>query len=174
VSYYARNLPHWQPEGAPLFVTWRLFGSLPRTGRDYSTFTAYETQLDAAGFGPTWLSDDRIAQVVVDALAFRQTELKLYELMAWVIMPNHVHIVVDSSAPVAKITKAIKNFTAKRANEILDRTGQPFWQYESYDHWVRDRYELPKVIGYVESNPVKAGFVDRVENWRWSSAYGMD
>lgn len=157
-----------------MFVTWRLFGSLPKTGREaYSTFAAYESKLDEAGFGPIWLSDDRVARAVADALAFGESELKLYELMAWVIMPNHVHIVVQPSVPLAKITKSVKNFTAKRANEILDRTGQPFWQYESYDHWVRNRYELPKVIGYVERNPVKAGFVDQVEAWRWSSVYGI-
>jgi len=113
-----------------------------------------------------WLWDDRVAQVVADALIYGQEELRLYELLAWVVMPNHVHILIQSAVPLARITRCIKGFSAKRANEILGRTGQPFWQFESYDHWVRDRYELEKVIGYIEGNPVKAGLID----WRWSSA----
>jgi putative transposase len=175
VSYYVRNLPHWHPEGAPLFVTWRLFGSLPRTSREaliIRNFKSYEAHLDAASYGPVWLNDDRIANLMADALVFAERKLRLYELIAWVIMPNHVHIVVQPQVDLAKITKTLKGFTGKRANEILNRS-EPFWQEESYDHWVRDRDELPKVIGYVESNPVKAGFVDQVYDWRWSSAYGI-
>ena len=155
VSYYVRKLPHWHPEATALFVTWRLFGSVPRTGRE------------ACSTGPRWLWDDRVAQVVVDALIYGQTELGLYELLAWVVMPNHVHILIQPAVPLPRITQSIKGYSAKLANEILGRTGQPFWKEESYDHWVRDRYELEKVIGYIERNPVKAGLVD----WRWSSVH---
>ena len=173
MSYYVRNLPHWHPDGVPLFVTWRLFGSLPRivlareTGQE-TYFTRYDRELDAAKLGPVWLSDDRVAQIVADALEYGQRELRLYNLDAWVIMPNHVHIVILPAAPLARITKAIKGFTAKQANITLGRAG-PFWQYESYDSWIRDRYHLSSVVRYVELNPVKAGFVDRAEDWRWSS-----
>ncbi len=147
-----------------------------RTGRETgatSDFAAYETDLDAAKFGPTWLTDDRIAQVVADALAFGHWELRQYSLDAWVIMPNHVHVVMLLFAPLAKITKTLKGFTGKRANQILERRG-PFWQDESYDHWIRDRYHLSSAVKYVEWNPVQAGFVDRAENWRWSSAWVSD
>jgi hypothetical protein len=126
VSYYVRNLPHWQPDGVPLFVTWRLFGSLPRivvaretfgtdpqTGGQEAYFTRYDRELDAAKFGPVWLSHDRVAQVVADALVHGERELGYYKLDAWVIMPNHVHIVILPTEPLAKITKAIKGFTAK-------------------------------------------------------------
>jgi REP element-mobilizing transposase RayT len=155
-----------------LFVTWRLFGSLPRTDRETCStpdFASYEAGLDAAGFGPVWLRDDRIACIVADAFVYGERKLGLYELVAWVVMPNHVHIVVLPSAPVAKITKALKGFTGKQANKILKRSG-PFWQDESYDQWIRDRYHLSSAVRYVELNPVKAGFVDRAEEWRWSSA----
>ena len=54
---------------------------------------------------------------------------------------------------------------------ILGRTGQPFWQDESYDRWVRGPSELEKIVRYIERNPVSAGLVDSIENWRWSSAY---
>ena len=54
--------------------------------------------------------------------------------------------------------------------ECLDVEGQPFWQHESFDRWIRDRYELEKAIRYVERNPVHAGLVQREEDWEWSSA----
>ena len=66
---------------------------------------------------------------------------------------------------------SIKNYSARQANAILGRTGQPFWQDESYDHWVRSPEELEKIVRYIEKNPVAAGLVDRVEDWRWSSAF---
>jgi putative DNA methylase len=56
---------------------------------------------------------------------------------------------------------------------IMGRTGSPFWQDESYDHWVRGPEELAKIVRYIEENPVAAGLVSRGENWRWSSAFGM-
>ena len=174
MSFYTRHLPHWHPEGAPLFITWRLHGSLPahlavpRSGRD---FVHFDDQLDRAEYGPHWLTDTRIAQSVVDALRFGATDLKLYELRAWVIMSNHVHILVFPNASLPRITKSIKNFTARQANAILDRSNQPFWQNESYDHWVRNRNELEKIVRYIERNPVKAGLTPAVEDFRWSSAF---
>ena len=46
----------------------------------------------------------------------------------------------------------------------MARTGQPFWQNESYDHWVRVRDELDKIVGYVEENPVAAGLIEGAES----------
>ena len=64
----------------------------------------------------------------------------------------------------------MKWFTARKANQILRRTGQPFWQDESYDHWVRNRQERTKIINYIEMNPSKARLVKCPEDWPWSSA----
>lgn len=85
-------------------------------------------------------------------------------------MPNHVHLLVHPIKPVSQITQAIKSTSARTANELLGRAGHPFWQIESYDHWVRNRDERHRIIRYIERNPVKAGLVDRVEDWPWSSA----
>ena len=63
----------------------------------------------------------------------------------------------------------MKGYTAREANKILGRTGQPFWQKESYDHWVRDSAELQRIRRYIERNPVKGGLVSRVEDYPWSS-----
>src|SRR5450759_971094 len=58
------------------------------------------------------------------------------------------------------------------ANRILRRTGQ-FWQHESYDHWARDLRQSERIIAYIEENPVSAGVVQRPEDYRWSSAFGL-
>ncbi len=86
-------------------------------------------------------------------------------------MVNHVHVLIEPEAKLARITKAIKNYSARQANIILGRTGQPFWQDESYDHWVRSREEFEKIVRYIEHNPVAAGIVEKADDWRWSSAF---
>jgi REP element-mobilizing transposase RayT len=86
-------------------------------------------------------------------------------------MANHVHTVILPILPLAEILQALKGATARDANKILNRTGQPFWAIESYDHWIRSVEELNRVIRYVERNPVKAGLVESIEQWQWSSAW---
>jgi putative transposase len=130
-----------------------------------------DRRLDRAEFGPRWLSDDRIAREIIDAFHSGQHQLGFYELYAFVIMANHVHLLLQPRVPLARITKSLKGYTARRANIILHRTGAPFWQYESFDHWVRNEPELQKILNYIEYNPVAAGFVGKPEEWRWSSAY---
>lgn len=172
MTFYRRHLPHWQPEGSSaLFITWRLYGSLPKTVIAEGGFAAWDRHLDQATSGPLWLSDPRVAQCVVDTLHYGERELKLYELHAWILMANHVHILIHPESELARITKAIKNYSARQANTILERTGQPFWQDESFDHWVRGPRELEKIVRYIERNPVTAGLVSSPEQWRWSSAY---
>ncbi len=85
-------------------------------------------------------------------------------------MPNHVHVVFEPNVPLRSIMCWLKGRTARAANRILGRTGTPFWQDESYDHWIRSGKELEEVIGYVECNPVHAGLVKAEEEWPWSSA----
>jgi REP element-mobilizing transposase RayT len=87
-------------------------------------------------------------------------------------MPNHVHILINPKTSLPRLTKAVKNYSARQANALLERTGEPFWQDESYDHWVRDHKELEKIIQYLEANPQRAGLVKRPEDWPWSSASG--
>jgi putative transposase len=175
VNFYRRRLPHWHPDGKPIFLTWRLHGSLPAnvdnvTSSAGEQFVALDRQLDRATRGPLWLKRPDIAQCVADTFFLAANKWKLHNLIAWVIMANHVHMVLDPHKPLAGITRAIKNTSARRANSLLGRTGLPFWQSESYDHWVRDAHELRKIIHYIEWNPVKAGLVASVDQWPWSSA----
>jgi hypothetical protein len=68
------------------------------------------------------------------------------------------------------IMRWLKGRAGRVANQILRRTGTPFWQDESFGHWVRSAEELQDLIEYVENNPVKAGLVEAKEQWQWSSA----
>jgi putative transposase len=171
VSYYKRSLPHWHPAGARLFLTWCLHGCFQQRSAG-EAFHERDLDLDMARSGSVWLRNPAVAQCVVDTLQFGQQILRMYELHAYVIMPNHVHAVLLPLVSPAKLTKSVKWYSARRANEVLGRTGQPFWQAETYDRWVRDDGELARIIRYVERNPVRAGLVDRIEDWPWSSAAG--
>lgn len=127
--------------------------------------------LDHAGFGPTWLVREEIAQLVLDSLQYAEQSLHFYDLHAWVIMSNHVHLLVSPKVEPARFLQSVKGYTAREANRILQRTGEPFWQSESFDHWIRDEQEFKRVQNYVEQNPVRAGLVAQPEQYRWSSAY---
>ena len=118
-----------------------------------------------------WLARADIAETVVDTLLYGADELGQYDLHAWVIMANHVHMLITPHEEVSKIMSRIKGRTAKAANEILNRTGQPFWRREYFDRWMRTSAELRKTAEYIEMNPVKAGIVESPEDYPWSSAH---
>jgi REP element-mobilizing transposase RayT len=168
-----RHLPHWTPEDADVFITWRLAGQLPaRAG----VLTGDERRSPVPlrhdeSFGPVWLQDSRVASVVANALLHGERVRKDYQLKAWVIMPNHVHMIIQPHRELAVIMHWLKGRTARVANRILNRPGMAFWQDECFDHWVRAE-EFSYLIDYVENNPVKAGLVRRKDQWPWSSACG--
>ncbi len=179
MSFYKRRLPHWLPEEKAIFFTWRLYGSLPPQRFSNSELSAgerfkeTEKVLDRLRSGPLWLKHPLIAQLVVGAILRGHSELRHYNLHSYSVMPNHVHLLLTPALQVRKITRALKGATARKANEILQRTGLPFWQDESFDHWVRDEGEFRRLTHYIERNPVKAGLVRTPEEWPWSSASRM-
>ncbi|MCS6952447.1 MAG: transposase [Bryobacterales bacterium] len=126
--------------------------------------------LDDARTGPRHLARSEIAALVVDALIEAQDRWQQFALHAFVVMPNHVHILVTPKAPLAKLLGHLKGGTARRANQLLGLTGRPFWQEESYDHWVRDQEEFERIRAYIEMNPVRAGLAGAPEDYPWSSA----
>lgn len=175
--FHRRRLPHYYALGQPAFLTWRLHGSLPRH-RPFPTgvtagqaFLALDRLLDHASTGPAFLRHPEIASVVADAIHYREQPLRHYELHTWVIMPNHVHMLVTPFIPISKLMQSLKSYTATQANRILGRSGHPFWQAESYDRLVRDQQELQRVAGYIEMNPVTAGLAARPEVFAWPSAH---
>jgi type I restriction enzyme R subunit/putative DNA methylase len=85
-------------------------------------------------------------------------------------MPNHVHVLLLPQVPPTRLLQSLKGATDREANRLLNKTGQPFWQRESYDHWVRSEEEWNRIAAYIEHNPVKAGLAQRAEDYPWSSS----
>jgi REP element-mobilizing transposase RayT len=173
---YKRRLPHLHPEGCHLFLTWRLWGSLPvrmPSPGDQTpgqAFAAIDRATDRLTSGPLWLRDHRIADLVSRSILIGASERRFYDLCAWVVMPNHVHLLILPLVPVPSLMRWLKGSTARSANRILDRTGQRFWQDESFDHYLRGSHQLERTAAYIERNPVSAGLVCAAERWPWSSA----
>ncbi len=179
MTYYERNLPHWHPPGKMIFVTWRLHGSLPREvlvslkkteTRSNLRFARAERYLDNASSGPLWLSEARVAEAVTNCIRHGAEVLAFYRLISFVVMPNHVHLLLDPRTAMKRITGGIKSVSSREANRILGREGQQFWQAESFDHWVRNGAEAEKIRLYIEQNPVRAGLTPFATSWPWSSA----
>jgi putative DNA methylase len=174
------RLPHVYPEGHWIFLTWHLHGAIhpsqfPPPGKLLSgeAFVLMDRKLDTDSTGPRFLLQDEISSLIAASLLFGE-QLGRYELASFVIMPNHVHALLLPKMNVSELMKSLKGYTAREANRLLSRTGTPFWQKESYDHWVRDQAEWRRIKWYIENNPVKAGLVSRPEDYRWSSASNVD
>ena len=163
------TLPHWDLDEGLYFVTFRLADSLPASffGRFASTNKKdphyrreVELALDRAR-GECYLRDPRVAEVIVDSLEY--LDGKAFALIAWCIMPNHVHIIfrLQPGYKLAELMHSLKTYTARHANKILERRG-PFWQPEYFDRLIR-RGKFHKTVDYVLNNPEKAGLKD----WPW-------
>ena len=116
-----------------------------------------------------YLRQPEIARIVVASI-YKGVDLGHYELGAYVVMANHVHLLIRPRIAPDRLLKSLKGATAREANRVLGRTGEPFWQKESYDHWVRSASEFQNIRTYIEANPVKAGLVRNPRDYSWSSA----
>jgi REP element-mobilizing transposase RayT len=85
-------------------------------------------------------------------------------------MANHVYVLLAPMRTLSQITHAVKGATARGANKLLGRSGNRFWQDESFDRWIRNPSEWNRVRVYIEHNPVRAGLVKNPKAWPWSSA----
>jgi len=106
----------------------------------------------------------------MNAIYCGEKKLDFYALHAFVIMPNHVHLLVAPHVSVSRLMNGLKGVTAREANSILSNKGQRFWQDESFDHWIRSSAEFDRIRAYIERNPVSAGLITKPEEWLWSSA----
>ncbi len=205
-TIYKNRLPHIAPFGATFFVTFRLKDSLPqhiikelKTKMDNAIeklkkekppnykveitkqrklfFKSYDHQLDHKPFGSCFLKLDPIANIIKEKL--HELDGEKYELLAYCIMPNHVHLLFDTSIQLVdednfylneipenyvqlhQIMKKIKGGTAVAINRHLSRNGA-FWQKDSYDHYIRNNNEFDNILNYILQNPVKAGLS---KNW---------
>lgn len=198
---YRRNLPHIQPPDGTFFVTFMLKGAITKDKRTmirekhelalanarrmYPEADVYKREagkihmeyikeydhlLENGLRGVRWLEIPEIASLVEGSLKY--LDGNEWRLIAWCIMPNHVHVVVDETRiPLFRILQRMKIFTAIRANRILGRTGKAFWQDESFDHLVRDEWSLIEKIRYTVFNPVKAGICKEWQGWQWSGIH---
>jgi REP element-mobilizing transposase RayT len=170
-----RRLPHIYAIGQPLFVSFRPYGSLP-VGREFpresmtsgQAFVAMDQLLDTARFGPIHLQQPRVAGLVRSSI--QHCARADCDVHAWVIMPNHVHLLLTPHRDVSSLLCSLKGYSARQANELLGRKGQPFWQDESYDHLVRNGEEFRRIGKYIVDNPVKAGLAASIDEFPWSSA----
>ena len=123
-----------------------------------------------SGYGACYLRDERIAQLVQDALKY--FDGKYYRLIAWCIMPNHVHVLIQmKDVSLSKIIHSWKSYTAKEANKLLGRKGQ-FWAPDYFDRYIRDEKHYHATVNYILYNPVKAKLVSKPEDWPWSGYCG--
>ena len=178
MRHYQRRLPHWDSVDQPLFVTFRLYGSLPThrvfppdsLARSGKAFVAMDRLLDRGASGPLYLRRAELAGMVVAALHDGERRFHRYQLHAYVVMPNHVHLLVTPQVVARRWLAPLKGFTAYRANELLSSHGQAFWQDESHDHLVRSAAQFDRIRSYIEENPVHAGLVCQAHQHPWSSA----
>jgi REP element-mobilizing transposase RayT len=183
-------LPHWEAEHAVYFVTFRLADSLPqelitqiRQEREIlEKSRKANTDVDADrirlsklralirkaelclddGLGHCYMRDSHIAKIVADTI--RHFHGQRYQLKAWCVMPNHVHVIFSplGEHTLDAILHAWKSYSAHEANKLLARTGH-FWQREYFDHIIRHEASLQKIRRYVQKNPQEAGLND----WPW-------
>ena len=195
--YYRRNLPHIQPPGELFFVTWTLKGAIPKEKRreiqsqhqiaiknikdkeeldktNRIFFKKYDEILHHEQSGNHYLKNKRLAKIVADALHYWDN--KRMELIAYCIMSNHVHLVLrmfykdvnDKILYLRDVLSSIKRYTSRQCNKVIGKTGNHFWQDESYDRHIRDDAELERIIQYVLNNPVKANLCKSWEDWEFS------
>jgi REP element-mobilizing transposase RayT len=142
---YRRRLPHFQKSDAVLFVTFctgaRL--SLPEGARDLIAEHCHREHRRRA------------------------------TLHAFVVMPDHVHLLLSPlrnddgwPVPLVDILQCLKGATAHRINTLLHRSG-PVWEEESFDYVLRSDESLKEKCEYIRQNPVRAGLVQKPEDYRW-------
>ncbi|HLX60022.1 MAG TPA: transposase [Planctomycetota bacterium] len=181
VTMYERNLPHWRQDGVTYFVTFRLCDSLPQSKLDelesyrnewmknrplpFSKAQKEELALEVMrrieawldqGMGSCLMRDTRVAKIVSDA--FHHFDNARYELGCYVIMPNHVHLIVKPTQcdfSLEKILQSIKVHSALEINRLNGTSGK-IWQDESFDRIVRDEEHLYRIVQYIGANPTKA------------------
>ena len=180
LGWHSRGyLPHLDAAGLTQSVTFRLADSLPgaqaeigselaRLGSDAKRRALAEAWLDR-GYGSCALRESDLAALVENALLCFDGQR--CRLLAWVVMLNHVHVLVGvfPNWPLRSLVKSWKSYTARAINDRLGRRGT-LWQTDYFDRFIRDDAHLRSEIEYIEDNPVKAGLVACAADWPWSSA----
>jgi putative transposase len=187
-------LPHRDEPGLTQFVTFHLADSFPVSLRsewehfaeiedDREQRELIEAYLDR-GRGECHLRRPEIAKLVEDnflnfsgccgSQSRAPEQSARYEMRAWVVMPNHVHVLFKVGAvSMAEIVGAWKKHTGRLANKLLGKRGA-FWAEDYFDTYIRNAEHERKTVRYIESNPTKAKIVLDPKDWPWSSARFRD
>ena len=185
-------LPHFESSEVTQHVTFHLADSVPQTvllrleaelktlspeKRDVERRKRVDAWIDA-GHGSCALRKPGIADMVQGSLLTFDSQR--YRLLAWVVMPNHVHVLFQpiNGWTVAKIVASWKKFTGRKICDDRQHSGEessaPVWHREYWDRYIRDRRHFEQAVEYIHLNPVKAGLVATTDKWRCSSAYSGD
>ncbi|EDM29281.1 hypothetical protein LNTAR_22864 [Lentisphaera araneosa HTCC2155] len=181
-------LPHYDERGMCQSLTFRLIDSIPqKVIRQFKDelknvdpeFINREMRkkmedILSRGMGCCAFKYDELAEYMQNALIHFDSQR--YELLAWCIMPNHVHVLIRTEDKLSKIVQSWKSYVGKYALQHKTKFGiaqeqKEFWLREYWDRYIRDEKHLIKTIDYIHQNPVKGGLCQHAEEWRWSSAY---
>jgi hypothetical protein len=181
ITVTRRNLPHWTKRNAVYWITFRLADSLSRARLDAwkaerelwgqahplpwteLEWREYDRQFGQrlenwldGGYGSCVLARPE-AQTILQGCLLRFDGERLF-LRAGVIMPNHVHLLLEllQGCLLSILLKGIKGASAREINRVLGRAGR-LWQDESYDHIVRSEGQYRHLLRYIAHNPVRAG-----------------
>jgi putative transposase len=187
-GWYSRGyLPHYNNPETIQSVTFRLADALPQSklreienelaespaGKiDTERRKKIEAWLDA-GLGCCALRQPSLASLMQETLL--KWDGERYRLCAWCIMPNHLHVLMETHVALSKIVQSWKSFTGrwamgKNAELGLGIPGTALWMREYWDRYIRDADHFDNVRAYIERNPVAAGLCKQASDWRWSSA----
>ena len=177
VNEHRAHLPHWHQDGKLQFITFRLADSLPKEKIDeleqgkanflklhpkpwdketerlyYKRFGSKIDKWLDAGMGSCLLKFPNIREIVCNALEF--FDGKRYLLHSYVVMPNHVHVLVEmlGENKTSDVLHSWKRHTANQINKLIGESGS-FWQHESYDRMIRDENHYNNVLRYIANNP---------------------
>ena len=152
-------------------ITYRLGDALPRDEArrrademDENSDVAYRRRIEAvldAGHGSCALRDPHLAQRVIEN--WQRFHGERYQLLAWVVMPNHVHVMIqlNGTVPLFRIIQSWKSYTGRRLPVA--------WQREYWDRHIRDERHYANAVAYIHGNPVQAGLCQSPGDWPWSS-----
>jgi hypothetical protein len=191
IAFWRGQLPHWEVAEGRYFVTIQLDGAIPQQGQErihalaqsYDTlpehdaegrfklqrriYAEMESWLDRVEYA-THLQDPAIAQMVIDAIAFRHG--KVWNMLEYVVMPSHLHLFFELLQEGLKDTlEQFKRWTGHQAAKLMHLPSQRFWQDEWFDHCSRSDEEDEKIIEYIRRNPVKAKLVTSYRDWPYGS-----
>jgi REP element-mobilizing transposase RayT len=119
--------------------------------------------------GDIVLTEEANARLFIDTL-FWLVENRRIWLLGFVVMPDHVHLVLAPRAPflLRQVTHSLFGYYVRKLNAQLCRKG-PVWEEEYHEHLVTGRGEVHEFLDYIYLNPVRRGLVGDVKEWPFSS-----